>query len=103
MSAPVLPAPPRERLLPSPTDPAWADPATIEAIAYWQDTVSPAAHQLAHPRPVQGCPGCPPVVGCGWCGLPAAACVDLAGHRGLAAAGEASLLSPLVDGVGVSR
>ncbi|MFG1659015.1 hypothetical protein ACGFIY_21035 [Micromonospora chersina] len=85
MSAPTLPA---ERLLPSPTDPAWNDPATFDAIAYWQDTVNPAAHQLAHPQPVQGCPGCPPVTACLLCGLPPAACPDLAGHRRTFAAGE---------------
>lgn len=85
MSAPTLPA---VRALPSPTDPAWDDPATVTAIAYWQDTVSPAAHAQAHPRPVQGCPGCPPVPVCRLCGLPASACPDLVGHRRTAAAGE---------------
>ncbi|MBM0235890.1 hypothetical protein JNW88_00110 [Micromonospora sp. ATA32] len=94
MSAPTLPA---ERLLPSPTDPAWSDPSTVTAITYWSDTVNPAAHTLAHPQPVQGCPGCPPAAACGWCGLPPGLCADLAGHRRVATSGEASLL------VGVSR
>lgn len=85
MSTPTLPA---ERLLPSPTDPAWNDPATFTAIAYWHDTVNPAAHSQAHPQPVQGCPGCPPVTGCSWCGLPPNACADLAGHRRLTAGRE---------------
>jgi hypothetical protein len=76
------------RLLPSPTYEAWTDPDTFAAIAYWADTVSPDAHTLAHPSPVQGCPGCPPVTACQLCGQPPAVCVDLAGHRRIAAAGE---------------
>lgn len=57
---------------------------------YWARTVSPAAHAQAHPRPVQGCPGCPPVRACSWCGRPPADCPDLTGHRDLWVAGETS-------------
>lgn len=86
MSATTLPV---ERLLPSPSDDrVWADPDTFRAIAYWQDTVSPEAHALAHPRPVQGCPGCPPVAACALCGAAPSVCPDLAGHRRVAAARE---------------
>lgn len=79
------------RVLPSPSDEhAWTNPSTIPEIVYWQDTVDPAAHRLAHPTAIQGCPGCPPVTACDWCGLTPDACSDLAGHRRLATAGEAT-------------
>lgn len=47
------------RVLPGPTSPAWPDPAVVDQLLAWSQQVSPAAHVLAHPRPVFGCPGCP--------------------------------------------
>jgi hypothetical protein len=56
------------RLLPSPTSPLWSDMDVVcelvgadpAVVAYWSSRVSPAAHALAHPQPLFGCPGCPP-------------------------------------------
>lgn len=52
------------RTLPSPSDPAWHDPSVVWRIAnFVERNVSPAAHALAHPRPVHDCPFCPPAEG----------------------------------------
>lgn len=47
------------RVLPSPASEAWSDPTVVEQLVAWSQQVSPAAHALAHPAPVFGCPGCP--------------------------------------------
>lgn len=51
-----------------PTSSLWDEPdfvlalstTDLDELAYWRRTVSPAAHNLAHPKPVHACPGCPP-------------------------------------------
>ena len=50
----------RDRDLPSPSDPAWLDSATVPRLLSWVD---PVAHGLSHPRAVHGCPWCPPAEG----------------------------------------
>jgi hypothetical protein len=62
------------RPLPTMTDPAWADPATVWRIA----APDAAAHDLAHPRPVFGCEACPQSEACPWCAMPK--CPDPFGH-----------------------
>jgi hypothetical protein len=64
------------RPLPTMTDPAWANPATVWRIA----AVDPGAHDLAHPRPVFGCDACPQSEACPWCLLPPSRCPDRFGH-----------------------
>ena len=61
------------RPLPTPCSPLWNDPEIVLALAgvsqpdadYWLNTVSPAAHALAHPDAQYGCPGCPPAADSG--------------------------------------
>lgn len=55
------------------------------AIAY-HELVSPGAHKLAHPKPLPGCPNCPPS-SCP-CGVPA--CVEFGPHRKNDAGSETS-------------
>jgi hypothetical protein len=90
------------------TDPRWADPRTVEAIAAgpdWQERIAAAAHDLAHPRPVAGCPGCPQVGSCQWCGLPLPVCDNPTGHDRRWRGCEASLLTEpaLSPEAGVTR
>lgn len=66
---------------------AWNDPATVARIAgVALPDVSPAAHNLAHPLPVPGCPWCP-AVPCP-CGSPS--CAQVAEHRRARAGTEQS-------------
>lgn len=48
------------RVLPSPSDDAGWSAGMVRQIATWVDL---PAHGLAHPRPVLGCPWCPPAEG----------------------------------------
>lgn len=86
-----------------PTAPAWDHAPVVEAIArggdwqrevadYWGLTVDGRAHDLAHPRPVYACPGCPQTVNCPSCGLPTLVCVNPSGHDRVWRGGETSLL-----------
>lgn len=87
----------------STTDPRWGLPETVSAIAAgtgWSDQVrqfwahvSPAAHDLAHPRPVYACPGCPQVENCPSCGLPIEVCENPVGHYRTSREGESGLRS----------
>jgi len=90
----------------STSDPRWLLTETVEAIAgsdwdgkvaaFWT-LVDREAHDLAHPRPIYACPGCPQVDDCPSCGDPIAVCDDPVGHDRLRREGETSLLT----GVGV--
>lgn len=71
----------RNRKLPSRSDEAAWDAELVTQIAHWADMVSPAAHDLAHPQPVQGCPWCPQSMVCPECLLPAPECKHPADHR----------------------
>ena len=59
----------------------------------WNRLVAAPAHDLAHPKPIGGCPGCPQVGECGRCGFPLLVCEDPVGHDRLWREGEASLLT----------
>lgn len=84
------------------TDPRWQLTATVEAIAAGSDwdgqvtsfwaLVSREAHDLAHPQPVFGCPGCPQSEGCPSCGRSIDVCPAPVGHDRVWRSGEASLL-----------
>jgi hypothetical protein len=85
------------------SDPRWALVETVEAIAagsdwdgkvaaFWK-LVDREAHDLAHPQPIFGCPGCPQVEPCPSCGDPIAVCENPVGHDRLRRDGEASLLT----------
>jgi hypothetical protein len=84
------------------TDPRWALVETVEAIAAGSDwdgkvaafwaLVSREAHDLAHPKPIFGCHGCPQSEGCPSCGKPIDGCDDPVGHDRVWRSGEASLL-----------
>ncbi|MDG4791925.1 hypothetical protein O7626_39625 [Micromonospora sp. WMMD1102] len=77
--------------LPGPSSPAWQDPKMVWRIAtYAERTVNRAAHDLAHPSPVWGCPWCPQAGVCPSCALPSPECPDAAGHRRTAAGVESS-------------
>jgi hypothetical protein len=77
--------------LPSPASPAWRDPAAVWQIAVYVDRrPDPAAHDLAHPAPVWGCPWCPQAGVCPSCAKPSPECADPAGHRREAAGVETS-------------
>lgn len=51
------------RELPTPSDTTGWTADQVWRIAMRMSAVSPAAHTLAHPRPVHDCPYCPPVEG----------------------------------------
>lgn len=65
--------------------------------AYWSATVADKAHDLAHPRPVAGCTGCPQVAECSWCGLPESLCESPIEHDRRRRQGEVSLLVGVAD------
>lgn len=68
--------------------PDWPDHVHAE----WRN-VAPAAHDLAHPKPIPGCPGCPQAGLCEWCRKPALECKDPADHYRRVRASEESLMS----------
>ena len=86
----------------STTDPRWLLTETGAAIAAGDDwagkvaafwaLVSREAHDLAHPRPVFACPGCPQSEGCPSCGKSIDVCPDPVEHGRVWRSGEASLL-----------
>lgn len=52
------------RELPTPSDAAGWTAGTVWGIALFRERhVDPAAHRLAHPAAVHGCPFCPPATG----------------------------------------
>lgn len=86
----------------STSDPRWLLTETVEAIAAGSDwdgkvtafwaLVDQNGHDLAHPKPIAGCPGCPQDGMCEWCTRVAADCPDPADHYRRARGSEESLL-----------
>lgn len=84
------PGPGRPGWPPTPTDRVWQDPRTVWRIAAGPQ-VDLAAHDLAHPQPVHGCPWCPQSGMCPRCLLPSPECPDPAACLRVLAAGESTL------------